>query len=100
MNESFHDSFAAFCPGPRVRLEGAATGPLAGLTFAAKDNFDVAGSVTGAGNPDWQRSHGPAQRTAPVIQRLLDEGAMLVGKTQMDELACGVLGENAHYGTP
>jgi amidase len=100
MNESFHDSFGAFCPGPRVCLEGATTGPLAGLTFAAKDNFDVAGHITGAGSPDWQRSHRPAHTTAAAITRLVEAGARLVGKTQMDELAYGVLGENAHYGTP
>jgi amidase len=95
-----NDAFGAFCPGPRVALEGAATGPLAGLTFAAKDVFDVAGHITGAGSPDWWRTHKPAERTATAIQQLLDAGARLVGKTQMDELAYGVLGENAHYGTP
>ena len=100
MNESFHDSFGAFCPGPRVCLEGASTGPLAGLTFAAKDNFDVAGHITGAGSPDWQRSHRPAHTTAAAIRSLVEAGASLVGKTQMDELAYGSLGENAHYGTP
>jgi amidase len=47
------DVFGAFCPGPRVAAAGAATGPLAGLKFAAKDNFDVAGHMTGARNPDW-----------------------------------------------
>lgn len=100
MNESFHDSVGAFCPGPRVCLAGATTGPLAGLTFAAKDNFDVAGHITGAGSPDWQRSHSPAHATAAAITCLVNAGARLVGKTQMDELAYGVLGENAHYGTP
>jgi amidase len=73
---------------------------LAGLTFAAKDNFDVAGHITGAGSPDWQRSHRPAHTTAAAITSLVEAGARLVGKTQMDELAYGVLGENAHYGTP
>src|SRR5215475_1888864 len=100
MNESVNDSFGAFCPGPQVCLEGASTGPLAGLTFAAKDNFDVAGYITGAGSPDWQRSHRPAHTTAAAITSLVEAGARLVGKTQMDELAYGVLGENAHYGTP
>ncbi len=94
------DPLGAFCPGSRVALDGAPSGALAGLRFAAKDVFDVAGHVTGAGSPDWLRTHGPAQRTASAIRRLLDAGATLVGKTQMDELAYGVLGENAHYGTP
>jgi amidase len=99
-NDTLDDVFGAFCPGSRVHLKGATAGPLAGLTFAAKDVFDVADYITGAGNPDWQSSHGPAPSTATAIQRLLDAGATLIGKTQMDELAYGVLGENVHYGTP
>lgn len=100
MDDVTQDRFGAFCPGKRVVLEGAGKGPLAGLTFAAKDNFDVAGFVTGAGSPDWQRAQTPARVTAVAVQRLVDAGAHLVGKTQMDELAYGVLGENAHFGTP
>ena len=45
----------AFVPGPRCTWPGAATGPLAGLTFAVKDLIDVAGVPTGGGNPDWPR---------------------------------------------
>jgi amidase len=81
-------------------LDGRSVGHLNGLRFAAKDNFDVAGFATGAGSPDWKRTHEPAKTTAPVIQRLVDAGATLVGKTQMDELAYGTLGENKHFGTP
>ncbi len=47
------DATNAFVPGPRVIVEGAPDGPLAGLTFAAKDLFDVAGYPTGGGNHDW-----------------------------------------------
>lgn len=94
------DPLNAFCTHDPVSRPGAASGPLAGLTFAAKDVFDVAGHVTGAGNPDWLRTHGPAERTAPAVQALLDAGASLVGKTQSDELAFSLLGVNAHYGTP
>ena len=39
------------------------------MTFAAKDIFDVEGHVTGGGNPDWERTHGPAERTAPAVRR-------------------------------
>ncbi len=91
---------SAFCAGPAVELRGARSGPLAGLRFAAKDNFDVAGFVTGAGNPDWAATHGPAASTAEAIRLLVDAGASLVGKTQMDELAWGAIGVNVHYGTP
>jgi amidase len=95
-----HDPLNAFCSHSTARLKGAPTGPLAGLTFAAKDLFDIAGHVTGAGNPDWLALHAPAQRTAPVVQRLVDAGAEMVGKTHTDELSRGIFGENAHYGTP
>jgi amidase len=95
-----HDPLNAFCTHSTAYLKGAASGPLAGLTFAAKDLFDIAGHVTGAGNPDWLRTHAPAPRTAAVVQRLVDAGADMVGKTHTDELSRGILGENAHYGTP
>ena len=83
-----------------VRVPGAPDGPLSGMTFAAKDIFDVAGHVTGGGNPDWQRTHGPAERTAWAVQALLDAGATLVGKTHTDELTRGIMGTNPHYGMP
>ncbi len=94
------DPFNAFCPHGVFTLPGAPAGPLAGLTFAAKDNFDVVGHVTGAGSPDWLRTHAPAARTAPAVQAPLDAGASLIGKTRMDELAFSLDGRNAHYGTP
>src|SRR6266705_4880793 len=65
----------------KLRIDGAASGPLAGTTFVAKDLFDVRGYRTGAGNPDWERTHEPATATAPAITRLLDAGATLVGKS-------------------
>ena len=71
-----------------------------GLRFAAKDLFDVAGHVTGCGNPDWRRTHPPAVKTAPLIERLVGAGATMIGKTQTDELAYSLQGENRHYGTP
>ena len=46
------EALNAFCKDTDAYLEGATDGPLAGLTFAAKDIFDVAGYVTGGGNPD------------------------------------------------
>ncbi len=94
------DRLNAFCSDTDAYLPGAATGPLAGLTFAAKDIFDVAGYVTGGGNPDWQATHVAATRTAWAVQVLVDAGATMVGKTITDEITRGILGENAHYGTP
>lgn len=94
------DSVNAFVPGVEVRIEGADGGALAGLTFAAKDLFDVAGYPTGGGNPDWQRRNPVPERHAWAVQTLLDAGATLVGKTITDEVSLGILGESAFYGTP
>ncbi|HWI12737.1 MAG TPA: amidase family protein, partial [Burkholderiales bacterium] len=94
------DRINAFCRHTHVELPGASSGPLAGLTFAAKDIYDVIGHRTGFGSPDWLRTHEPAASTAPVVQQLLDAGATMVGKTQTDELTYSLNGENAHYGTP
>ena len=94
------DRFGAFCRDTHVEMKGAAHGPLVGLTFAVKDIYDVAGYRTGFGSPDWLRTHGPAVRTTPAVQRLLDAGAHLVGKTHTDEMTWSLTGENAHYGTP
>jgi amidase len=94
------DDIGAFVPGPRVRIEGRAGGPLAGLTFAAKDLFDVAGVPTGGGNHDWPTGRPiPAQHSF-AVQTLLDGGATLIGKTITDEVSLGILGENAFDGTP
>jgi amidase len=94
------DRLGAFCRHTHAEMKGAAHGPLVGLTFAVKDIYDVAGHRTGFGSPDWLHTHGPAVRTAPVVQRLLDAGAHLVGRTHTDELTWSLTGENAHYGTP
>ena len=94
------DPLNAFCRETHVEREGASSGALVGLTFGAKDVYDVAGAATGFGSPDWLRTHGPAERTASAVQRLLDAGARLVGKTQTDELTYSLNGENAYYGTP
>jgi len=94
------DDINAFVPGPRVHIDGRKSGPLAGLTFAAKDLFDVAGYPTGGGNPDWARSNPVPTRHAWAVQHLLDAGAILIGKTITDEVSLGIVGENAFYGTP
>jgi amidase len=94
------DPLNAFIPHDRVHLAGAPSGPLKGVRFAAKDIYDIAGHVTGCGNPDWLASHGPATATAPTVAKLLTAGAELVGKTITDELAYSLNGQNFHYGTP
>src|SRR5215470_16245529 len=95
-----HPSTAPFVPGPQIRIEGRSNGPLAGLTFAAKDLFDVAGQPTGGGNHDWARWCPLPSKHAWAVQKLLDAGATLIGKTITDEISLGILGENAFDGTP
>lgn len=95
-----HDRLGAFVPHVDIVLPGATSGPLAGLTFAAKDLFDVRGTITGSGNPDWERTHPPATQSAWVVDRLLAAGASLVGKTITDEISLGLLGINRFHGTP
>jgi amidase len=94
------DDIGAFVPGPPVTLQPTAQGKLSGLAFAVKDLIDIAGHVTGGGNPDWLRTHAPARRSAPAVERLLAAGAALSGKTITDELAFSLEGANAYYGTP
>jgi amidase len=94
------DDLGAFRECIDMLSEAAEDGPLSAMTFAVKDVFDIAGIVTGGGNPDWLATHEPASRTAPTIQICLDAGAHLIGITIADELAFSLLGENAHYGTP
>lgn len=78
-------------------LPDAARGPLHGVPFAVKDNLDFAGLPTTAACPEF--AYGPAQ-TAPAVQRLLDAGALLVGKTNMDQFATGLSGTRTPVGAP
>lgn len=92
--------FGAFVPGPRTEIAPTGSGALDGLTFVVKDLIDVAGTITGGGNPDWHGQQQPTETSAVVVQRFLQAGAAMVGKTVTDELAFSLEGENEHYGTP
>ena len=94
------DTVHAFVGSPRVLLVGAEYGPLAGTTLAVKDVIDVAGVVTGAGNPAYAHGHEPAVESAPAVRLLVAAGATVIGKTITDELAYSLAGTNIHYGTP
>lgn len=94
------DCQGAFLPGPRLRLPAFATGLLSGRSFAISDVFEIAGNVTGCGNPDWARTHPPAAATAPAVLALLQAGAALAGRTRVQEFAFGLTGANAWFGTP
>ncbi|QND53949.1 amidase [Phyllobacterium sp. 628] len=74
-------------------------GPLSGHTLAVKDIFDVAGLPTQCGNPG-KNHESAASITASTVQKLLDSGARFIGKTQTDELAFSLMGQNSHYPFP
>ena len=76
---------------------GRDPGPLAGVPFGVKDNYDVAGRVTLAGSIV-NRRLAPARADAILVQRLGRAGAVLIGTQNMDEFAYGFTTENAHYG--
>lgn len=92
---------SAFVPHDlKTPIAGATDGPLAGLSVVIKDMYDIAGERTGGGNPDWLAAQKPAARNAALVQKLLDAGATITGKTICDEFFYSIAGVNAHYGTP
>ena len=72
-----------------------ATGELAGIPFAIKDNIDLAGQPTTAANPSVTE---PALHSATVVQRLITAGAVPVGKTNLDQYATGLVGTRSPFG--
>lgn len=84
----------------KAPVRGAATGPLASLTAVVKDMYDIAGTRTGGGSPEWLAEQKPATRHAAVVEQIVAAGATITGKTICDEFFYSVAGVNAHYGTP
>ena len=80
-----------------ARARGAVLPPLAGVPFAAKNLFDIAGITTLAGSKI-NRELAPATHDAVAVARLRAAGAILVGATNMDEYAFGFTTRNTHYG--
>ena len=81
----------------QAKQAGLPLGPLAGVPFAVKNLFDIAGTVTLAG-AKINRDHPPAPQDATAIARLEAAGAILVGALNMDEYAYGFVTVNQHYG--
>ncbi len=79
------------------RERGEALGPLAGVSYAVKNLFDIEGEVTLAGSKI-NRTHPAASADAFLVQRMKAAGAVLVGSLNMDEYAYGFTTENTHYG--
>jgi amidase len=84
----------------KAPLRGAATGPLSGLNAVVKDMYDIIGSRTGGGSPEWLAEQKPATRNAALVEQIVAAGATITGKTICDELFYSIAGVNAHYGTP
>jgi aspartyl-tRNA(Asn)/glutamyl-tRNA(Gln) amidotransferase subunit A len=82
-----------------LRAAGRVLGPYAGIPISAKDLFDIAGDPTPAGSKVLADAP-PATANAPLIQRMIDAGFIIVGRSNMTEFAFSGLGINPHYGTP
>jgi allophanate hydrolase len=83
--------------GYAKNLEGKnpASYPLYGIPFAVKDNIDLAATPTTAGCPDYAYT---PEKSATVVQKLIDAGAIPVGKTNLDQFATGLVGTRSPYG--
>lgn len=90
-----HDPYVTRFADP---VSAGVDGVCAGMTFAAKDLFHVAGQRTGLGNPHLETSGVPASEHAAIVKTLLDVGAALTGITRLDELALNLNGINGHIG--
>ena len=82
----------------QARAAGQELPPLAGVPYAAKNLFDIAGLTTLAGSKI-NRDRAPAAEDSALVARLRGAGAVLVGALNMDEYAFGFTTENSHYGT-
>jgi allophanate hydrolase len=80
-----------------AKARDAANGPIYGIPFAIKDNIDVAGMPTTAACPEF--AYTPS-RSATVVARLEAAGAILIGKTNLDQFATGLVGVRSPYGIP
>jgi allophanate hydrolase len=79
----------------REQSRGAWDRPLWGIPFAVKDNIDVEGLPTTAACPAYSYV---AERSATAVAKLLDAGAILIGKTNLDQFATGLVGTRSPYG--
>jgi amidase len=94
------DPLGALVPEAVPGDRSGGPGLLSGARLVVKDVIDVAGAVTGAGNPDWAGAHGRATADARAVEALTGAGAELIAKGRCAELAFSLSGDNAHYGMP
>jgi len=91
------DQVAARLADNRRRQDAGEALPLFGIPFAVKDNIDVAGLETTVACPEF--AYRP-ERSATVIERLEAAGAIVIGKTNLDQFATGLVGTRSPYGIP
>ncbi|EJL34972.1 allophanate hydrolase [Novosphingobium sp. AP12] len=91
------EQFLAAARAVDARIAAGESLPLAGVPFAVKDNIDVAGFETTAACPAFAYS---PEASAGVIERLLEAGAICIGKTNLDQFATGLNGSRSPYGIP
>jgi len=87
----------ALAAAERLAAAGPEGKPLYGVPFAVKDNIDVEGLPTTAACPAFAYT---PERSAFVVQRLVDAGAIPIGKTNLDQFATGLVGVRSPYGIP
>lgn len=92
-------AMAAAQASDTLRAAGLQRSPIDGLPISIKDLFDVRGSITRGGSAVLSDAP-PASSNALLVQRLIDAGAVIIGRTNMTEFAFSGLGINPHYGTP
>ncbi|KAL4810882.1 amidase signature domain-containing protein [Aspergillus unguis] len=107
--ESYPDKAVWIHLVPRERALEAAAGlvnshpnlesipPLYGVPFSIKDSIDIAGIPTTVGCPSYAYT---PEKTAHLVQKILEAGGILIGKTNMDQFATGLTGHRSPYGTP
>lgn len=92
-----NDSSNAFVE--TFHIHSKQSGKLDNLTFAVKDNIDIAEFKTSYGSKPWFNTHPPAVNHAVCVEQALNAGASCIGKTISDELTCSLDGESHFYGT-
>ena len=89
------DDVLADAEAVAARVRDGAPLPLAGMTLAVKDNIDVAGLPTTAAHPAFDRH---PSRSANAVERCTEAGAVVLGKTNLDQFATGLVGSRSPYG--
>ena len=98
MDNEHLNGVEAFVPNS-VAMGGSGEGSLTGCTFVAKDLFSLQGHRSSFGHERWRSTHVAATVTSPILTRMLDAGADLVGLTKLDQLAYSLIG-NVGEGAP